>query len=144
MYSHRKLPVLVPHFHIHVSVHLFWCSKIGVPIVGIHKLLTDTSTWMWKLGRRPDNLLSRNICFEFSVSSSAVTFTNGFYPPLPHPSKIGVKLACNVNIVNGNLKSENSQDYAQKPQLNCTIMNSACGEMLMFSVMKVLITLLHF
>ncbi len=26
-----------------------------------------------------------------------------------------------------NLKSENSQDYAQKPQQNCTFMNSASG-----------------
>ncbi len=29
------------------------------------------------------------------------------------PSKIGLKLVCNVY---GNFKSENSQDYAQKPQ----------------------------
>jgi hypothetical protein len=28
-------------------------------------------------------------------------------------------------VWNGNLKSENSQDYAQKPQQNCTFMNSA-------------------
>ncbi len=27
-----------------------------------------------------------------------------------------LQLVCNVNIVYGNLKSENSQDYAQKPQ----------------------------
>ncbi len=40
-------------------------------------------------------------------------------------SKSGLKLVCNVNIVNGNLKSKNSQDYAQKPQQNCTFMNSA-------------------
>ncbi len=32
----------------------------------------------------------------------------------------------NVNIVYGN-KSENSQDYTQKPQRNCTFMNSASG-----------------
>jgi hypothetical protein len=31
----------------------------------------------------------------------------------------------NVNIVHGNLKSKISQDYAQKPQGNCTFMNSA-------------------
>ncbi len=37
-------------------------------------------------------------------------------------SKSGLKLAYNVS---GNLKSENSQDYAQKPQRNCTFMNSA-------------------
>jgi hypothetical protein len=27
-----------------------------------------------------------------------------------------LKLVCTVNIVYGNLKSKNSQDYAQKPQ----------------------------
>ncbi len=32
-----------------------------------------------------------------------------------------------VNIVYGNLKSENSQDYAQKSQRTCTFMNSASG-----------------
>ncbi len=31
----------------------------------------------------------------------------------PSPHKNGVKLVCNVNIVYG-IKSENSQDYAQK------------------------------
>ena len=40
------------------------------------------------------------------------------------------KVVCNVNIVYGNLKSENSQDYAQKPQGNCTFMNSASAEAL--------------
>ena len=47
---------------------------------------------------------------------------------LPFPlSKSGLKLVCNVNIVYGNLKSENSQDYAQKPQWNCTFINTASG-----------------
>ncbi len=45
--------------------------------------------------------------------------------PPPHLEKSELKLACNVNIVYGNLKSENSQDYAQKPQRNCTSQNSA-------------------
>ncbi len=36
-------------------------------------------------------------------------------------------MVCNVNIVYGNLKSENSEDYSQKPQRNCTFMNSASG-----------------
>jgi hypothetical protein len=31
-------------------------------------------------------------------------------PPPPPPSKSGLKLVCNVNIVYGNLKSENPQD----------------------------------
>jgi hypothetical protein len=42
-------------------------------------------------------------------------------------SKSGLKLVCNVNIVYGNLKSENSQDYTQKPQRNCMFVNSASG-----------------
>jgi hypothetical protein len=32
-----------------------------------------------------------------------------------------------------NLKSENTQDYAQKPQRNCTFMNSASGGYRFFS-----------
>ncbi len=39
-------------------------------------------------------------------------------PLLTDLSKSGLKLVCNVNIVYGNLKSEKSQDYAQKPQRN--------------------------
>ncbi len=31
-------------------------------------------------------------------------------------SKSGLKLVCKVNILYGNLKSENSQDYDQKPR----------------------------
>ncbi len=45
----------------------------------------------------------------------------------PPPSKSGLKLVCNVNIVYGNPKSENSEDYDQKPQRNSTFMNSASG-----------------
>jgi hypothetical protein len=46
----------------------------------------------------------------FSQSSLITDFTS-----LP-PSKSGLKLVCNVNIVYRNLKYQNSQDYAQKPQ----------------------------
>ncbi len=34
---------------------------------------------------------------------------------------------CNVHIVHGNLKSDNSPDYSQKPQQNCTFMNLVLG-----------------
>ncbi len=44
-------------------------------------------------------------------------------PPLPPTPTSSLKLVCDVNIVYGNLKSENSQDYAQKPQRNCTFMD---------------------
>jgi hypothetical protein len=53
-----------------------------------------------------------------------VTSTNGFYPPPPPPSKSGFLSVFNVSILYGNIKSQNSQDYAQKTQRNCTFMNS--------------------
>ncbi len=37
-------------------------------------------------------------------------------------------LVCNVNILYWNLKSQNSQDYAQKPQRNCMFMNLASDD----------------
>jgi hypothetical protein len=48
--------------------------------------------------------------------SHAVTSINGFYsPPLLFERK-WFETLCNVNIVYGNLKSKNSQDYGQKPE----------------------------
>ena len=47
---------------------------------------------------------------------------------LVHPSKSGLKLVCNVYILSGNLRFENSQDYVQKPQRNCMFMNSASDD----------------
>ncbi len=53
------------------------------------------------------------------------------HPPPPFPEQkwfeTGLKLVCNVNIVYSDLNSDNSKDYAQKPQQNCTFMNSAFG-----------------
>jgi hypothetical protein len=46
---------------------------------------------------------------------------NNFTPPPPPPPGV------NVNVVYGNLKSENSQDYARKPQQNCSFMSSTLG-----------------
>ncbi len=55
-------------------------------------------------------------------------------PPPPPPNKSGLKLVCKITLYTEilslrtpyrNLKSENSQDYAQKPQQNCTFMNLA-------------------
>ncbi len=44
------------------SIHLFCCSNIGRPILGIYKLLTDR----W-IGNKPAQIHFWNICFEFSV-----------------------------------------------------------------------------
>ncbi len=63
---------------------------------------------------------------EFSSLLFTVTCTNGFPPPLS--KKSGLKRICKIIIVHGNLNSENSQDYAQKLQRNCPIMNSASGK----------------
>ncbi len=57
----------------------------------------------------------------YSQSSLLKKFT----PPPPPPAKVGWNWFFDVNIVYGKLKSENSQDYAQQPQRNCTFMNSA-------------------
>jgi hypothetical protein len=57
-----------------------------------------------------------------------------YFTPPPPLSKSGLKLVCNINIVYGNLKSENSKDYAQKPQRNCTFMNSPSGQTSIFFV----------
>ncbi len=70
VFPEKELRGLSPNFRVHVSVrdlvfHIFSCSRIGRPIVGIYKSLTDT--WMWKLGLRPCNSFSENVCFEFSV-----------------------------------------------------------------------------
>ncbi len=70
----RELLGLSPNFHIHVSLSDFFSpriglyissSRIGRPIVGIYKSLTDA--WMWKLGLRPRYSFSENICFEIRV-----------------------------------------------------------------------------
>jgi hypothetical protein len=52
--------------------------------------------------------------FLFAIHSYLLTD----FTPLPLPlSKCGLELVYNVNIVYGNLKHENTQDYAQKPQI---------------------------
>jgi hypothetical protein len=48
------------------------------------------------------------------------------FTPIPL-RKSSLKLVCYVHIVYGNPKPENSQDYDQKPQRNCTFINSASG-----------------
>jgi hypothetical protein len=51
------------------------------------------------------------------ISPLLTDFTPLLPPPPPPPlSKSGFELVCYVNNVYENIKSENSQDYAQKPQ----------------------------
>jgi hypothetical protein len=74
------------------------------------------------LGRNRDkNLKSFPPCYSQSP------LLTDFTPPPPSLSKSALKLVCNGNIVYGNLKAGNSQDYDQKTQRNCTLINSASG-----------------
>ncbi len=56
-----------------------------------------------------------------------------FWLPLT-PEQKWFETGFNVNIVYGNLKSENPQDYAQKSQQYRTLMNSASGLVLRPSI----------
>jgi hypothetical protein len=66
-----------------------------------------------------------SVCFskKFVSARSKKTLPWTPYPPPSPSSKSGMELVCIANIVYGNLMSENSQDYAQKPQQDFTFMN---------------------
>jgi hypothetical protein len=55
-------------------------------------------------------------------------------------STSGLKLVYYVNFLYGNLKFENSQDYAQKPQRNCAFMISSSVISKRYFMFKTLIT----
>ncbi len=75
------------------------------------------------LGRHWDKSLK-----SFPPCYSQSPLLTNLPPPHPPPlSRSGLKLVCNVDILYGKLKSEYSQDYAQKPQRYCTFMISASG-----------------
>ncbi len=57
-------------------------SRIGRPIMGIYKSLTEA--WMWKLGLRPQNSFSGNICFKISVFCLCSVATDA-YRAAEHP-----------------------------------------------------------
>ncbi len=73
------------------------------------------------------DVIGTKVLRVFLLAIHSHLFTNGFYSP-SSLSKSGFKLVCNVNIVYGKIKSKISQDYAQKPKRNCTLMNSASGQ----------------
>ncbi len=90
------------------SVHMHLSSgRIGRPIVGIYKLLTDA--WMWKLGLRPRYSFSGNICFEISVFvfANAAFLTQGDVDPA--------------------MSGEGTREEAD-PQLTCLLMEAPRGQ----------------
>ncbi len=58
------------------SVHIFSCSRIGRPILGIYKSLTDT--YIWKLGLRPRNSFLGIFVSNFRYCFFAVHMIHSF------------------------------------------------------------------
>ncbi len=86
----RELHGLSPIFHIHVSVSdlyiptiglpIFCCRKIGGPILGICKSLTDT--WMIKFWQRPRNCFSGNTLMGFSLQCGCCSYVTKSTAPV--------------------------------------------------------------
>ncbi len=95
------------------------------------------------LGRNPDkSLKSFPPCYSRHLYSIALRFlflhthaTSG-KEKWGKPDRNPYQLPYGLRNPYRNLKPENSQDYTQKPQWNCTFMNSAC-----ITVMQLLVLL---
>ncbi len=104
-----------------INLKLEYHAKISCHIQSLISCSSGINCWL--LGNCPEA--------EFLDVIGEKSFLNfpDFTSPLSHsPSKSGLKLLCNVNIVYVNRKSENSYDYAQNPQRNVTFMNLALGQ----------------
>ncbi len=73
---------------------------------------------------------------EFSSLPFTVSSILTDLPPPPHPppSKSDLKLVCMQTLYT---EPENSQDYALKPQRNCTFMNSAPVQLVNSKTIKI-------
>jgi hypothetical protein len=76
----------------------------------------------------------RQLYLEISISSNSrnllqfLQFSASAEEKEGKPDRKQYPLLYSLRNPYRNLKSENSQDYAQKPQRNCTFMNSASGK----------------
>ncbi len=114
------------------SVHSVW-------ILAVFKILNNQRPNSWKKSRQKTS--------EFSSLLLTVTSTDlpldFYFFKLTQPLTVSKVCYC-VKEKGGyglrnpyrNLKSENSQDYAQKPERNCTFMNSASFVIILFLEMK--------
>jgi hypothetical protein len=79
------------------------------------------------------------LCLEISISCAT---SYSFYSALlctvkekgGKPDRNSHPLSYGLRNPYGNLKSENSQDYALKSQRNCTFMNSASGHLILYYI----------
>ncbi len=71
----------------------------------------------------PEDVTGAKVFRVFLLAIHSHLYLRIFTTPARPLRRNGLKLVCNVNIVYGNLKSENFHDYAQKSQRNCTFKN---------------------
>jgi hypothetical protein len=80
-------------------------------------------------------LVHCKVCTQFTLTF--VEYRRGSFLDRVYTGKLSkIETGLYVNIVYGNVKSDDSQDYAQKPQRDCTFMDSASGNALDFSTKK--------
>jgi len=104
-YEFEVLYQNVPFQHrLHIEKRLHWDIQNPLPA----SLITNPH-WGRILGHHWD---TSSKCFPRCYSQSLLRWI--LLPPLPPPSKSGLKLVCTRNIVYGNLKSENFKDYTQR------------------------------
>ncbi len=103
-------------------------------------------TWGRVLGRKPNKSLKSfpscfsqsplQLCIDISITllrthAASYSYCKG---EGGKPDRKPCPLPYGLRNPYRNLKSENSQDYAQKPQWNCTFMNSASAHILQISI----------
>ncbi len=114
VYSRNTLPYQ-PENLVFSKEHLllFFCTSLLIYKLWRRSMLSYPRSRSRILGRNWDK-----ICYSQSPLLRIL-------PPPPRPgTKLVLNWFFNINIVYGNIKSKNSQDYAQIPQRNCMFMNS--------------------
>ncbi len=107
------------NFSVGSSIDLYWTASFTVKCAGqisvwCHQVMFTVSIFYWRIYATTDSYIGHT-CGERVGRISSTRQVNRKSYLLPYALRNPYT----------NLKSENSQDYAQKPQRNCTFMNSA-------------------